>query len=443
MGGIPRNIGGQAILLARSSLTSPVRPTRWRGNFTTALTGLVQQLPQSRHTFGPGKPGLGRAAVRDVGWYGRGLAGLLTGLALLAGALAGCSAFGGSAAQWGPAEPYAHEPMTENSVAVPVAGGEVGIVAGALEAAGYFCAQVRSNDASRQIWCRTVPEGRSSVDSAVTRVDLVSTLNGQLQYAYFGLPDPTGIRLVDDRERQLVAVLNASILTLWPDDSEQVRDVAAKVANPALGLGIKDRSDPRPPARETTTTEHGTYMVGEGRYFSEGATVTGSPVLTLTLTTKVAADRSWPFGAEHYATTTTAAAAGLEAGGFDCYGPDQSPCTRPAGNQQVIYTTRDRTHQILTASVGMGGGIHEPGQGLTSLAQWGLPRGLTFLTPAVRTAVEKQLTHARLTGESFIGILNGTVVVLDARKTAPQPDGTYAVHVNLTVGAPLVTIPDG
>jgi hypothetical protein len=121
----------------------------------TALTCLAQQLPQSRHNIRPGKPGLGRAATRDVGWYRRGLAGLLTGLALLAGALAGCSAFGGSPAQWGPAEPYAHEPMTENSVAVPVAGGEVGRVAGALEAAGYFCAQVRSNDASRQIWCRT------------------------------------------------------------------------------------------------------------------------------------------------------------------------------------------------------------------------------------------------------------------------------------------------
>jgi hypothetical protein len=165
--------------------------------------------------------------------------------------------------------------------------GEIGIVAGALEAAGYFCAQVRSNAASRQIWCRTVPEGGSADDSTVTRVDLVSTLNGQLQYAYFGLPLPTDVRWVDDRERQLMAVLNASILTLWPADSEQVRDVAAKVANPALGLGIKDRSDPRPPANETTTTGRGTYIVGEGRYFSEGVTVTGSPVLTLTSTTKV------------------------------------------------------------------------------------------------------------------------------------------------------------
>jgi hypothetical protein len=103
------------------------------------------------------------------------------------------------------------------------------------------------------------------------------------------------------RGRSRHSCLNASILTLWPAVSEQVRDVAAKVANPALGLGIKNRSDPRRPARETTTTEHGTYIVGEGRYFSEGVAVTGSPVLTLTLTTKVTEDRSWPFGGEHYA----------------------------------------------------------------------------------------------------------------------------------------------
>jgi hypothetical protein len=237
----------------------------------------------------------------DVGWHRRGLARLLTGLALLAGALAGCSAFGEASAPWGPAEPYAHKPLSENSVAVPVAGGEVGIVAGALEAAGYFCAQVRSNDPPR------TAAGRSAQNTT----------------------------------------------QLPPRQQQQ----------------------------------------------------------------------------------------GLEAGGSNCYDPEQSPCTRPAGNQEVIYTTRARTDQILTASVGMGGGIHEPGQGLTSLAQWGLPRGLTFLTPGVRTAVEKQLTHTRLAGESFIGIVNGTVVVLDARKTTPQPDGTYAVHVNLTVGAPLVTVP--
>lgn len=33
------------------------------------------------------------------------------------------------------------------------------------------------------------------------------------------------------------------------------------------------------------------------------------------------------------------------------------------------------------------------------------------------------------------------LVVLEARKTPQQPDGTYAVRVDLTIGAPLMTVP--
>jgi hypothetical protein len=282
--------------------------------------------------------------------------------------------------------------------------------------------------------------GFDSGESAVTRVDLVSTLDGRLQYAHLGLPDEADNTWETDQAANLMAVLDASILALWPDDAGPVRGAVNKVANPDTGIG-KDRSDPRPPARESITTGNATYAIGEGRYFGEGITVSGSPSLTLTVTTKAATDRNWPYGGEHYATTTTAAAPGVEAGGFDCYGPEQSPCTRPAGNQQINYTTRGRTDQILTASVGMGGGILQPAHGPTTITEWGFPQGLTFLTDRVRPAVEQQLNHSRLTGESFIGILEGTVVVLEARRTPPQPDGTYAVRVDLTVGAPLVTVP--
>ncbi|MBT2533984.1 hypothetical protein J7E83_18015 [Arthrobacter sp. ISL-48] len=332
--------------------------------------------------------------------------------------------------------------MNETSIAVPVAsGGEAGTIAHSLKLAGFFCAQVRSNDTSRQIWCRTSPsENGDPGQSAVTHVDLVSALDGRLQYAHIGLPDPTGITWDPEQAKSLMSVLNASVLSLWPADTGPVSGAVDKVANPGTGLG-KDRDDPRPPARESITTDHATYSVGEGRYFGEGITVSGAPVLTLTVTTKVAKDRSWPYGGAHYATTTTAAAPGLEAGGFDCYGPEQSPCTRPAGNQQVNYTIRNGTDQILTASVGMGGGLSEPGQGLTSIAEWGFPQGLTFLTPTVRSAVERQLDRARLTGEPFIGIVEGTVVLLETRHTPPQPDGTYAVRVDLTIGAPLPIIP--
>lgn len=85
----------------------------------------------------------------------------------------------------------------------------------------------------------------------------------------------------------------------------------------------------------------------------------------------------------------------------------------------------------------MGGGIRERTQGLTGIAEWGFPEGMTFLTPDVRSSVEKQLAHARLTGEPYIGILEGTVVVLETRKTPQHLGGTYAVRVDLTVGPRL------
>lgn len=370
-----------------------------------------------------------------------GLCAAIAALVLLGGSVTGCNAIEGSPGTWGPSQPYAHEPMNEISVATPVASeGETGSVARSLEKAGFFCAQVRANDNARQIWCRLTTAGSfDSGESAVTRVDLVSTLDGRLQYAYLGLPDQAGTTWETDQAGNLMAVLEASMLALWPGDAGPVRDTLDKVANPDTGIG-KDRSDPRPPARASITTGHAIYAIGEGRHFGEGITVSGAPGLTVTVTTKAATDRSWPYGGEHYATTTTAAAPGLEAGGFDCYGPEQSPCTRPAGNQQITYTTRDRTDQILAADVGMGGGILQPAQGPTSIREWGFPQGLTFLTNSVRPAVEQQLNHARLTGESFIGILEGTVVVLEARKTPSQPDGTYAVRVDLTIGAPLVTV---
>ena len=371
-----------------------------------------------------------------------GLRAVIAALVLLGGSVALCDAIDGNPETWGPSEPYAHDPMNETSVAIPVASeGDVGSVARSLEKAGFFCAQVRANDTARQIWCRLATAGSTvSGESVVTRVDLVSTPNGRLQYAYLGLPDQVDTTWGTDRAADLMAMLDASILALWPDDAGPVRDTVNKVANPGTRI-TKDRSDPRPPAQASITTGNATYAIGEGRYFVEGTSVSGAPALTLTVTTKAATDRSWPYGGEHYAKTTTAAAPGLEAGGFDCYGPEQSPCTRPAGNQEINYTTRGRTDQVLTAGVGMGGGILEPAEGLTSITEWGFPQGLTFLTDRVRPAVEKQLNLARLTGESFIGVLEGTVVVIEARKTPPQPDGTYAVRVDLTVGAPLVTVP--
>jgi hypothetical protein len=79
-----------------------------------------------------------------------GLSAVTAGLVLLGCSLTGCNAIDGNPGTWGPSQPYAHEPMNETSVAVPVASeGETGSVARSLEKAGFFCAQVRANDSAR------------------------------------------------------------------------------------------------------------------------------------------------------------------------------------------------------------------------------------------------------------------------------------------------------
>lgn len=58
------------------------------------------------------------------------------------------------------------------------------------------------------------PDSANAAEPAVTGVDLVSTLDGRLQYVYVGLPDPTGITGDNERDKQLMAVLDASVLAV-------------------------------------------------------------------------------------------------------------------------------------------------------------------------------------------------------------------------------------
>jgi hypothetical protein len=347
-----------------------------------------------------------------------------------------------------PAAPYVHEPMNETSVAQPVAtGGDVDRVAAALADAGFSCAQVRANDAARQIWCRQAvprPDDHSTVD--VTTVDLVTTPDGSLEYAGIDLREgslapSSGGRPYADRLRN---VLDSLLLTLWPEDADDVQAAVADLGHPAQG---RDPNDPRRPESRTATTEHATYRVTELADSGSPSVAQGyvgeDPELSLTLATPLIRDASWPYGSGHYATTTVAAAPGLEAGGFDCYGPIERPCTRPAGNQQIDYRTFDDTDRILSVSFGAGGGVLDPAVGPEPLSAWGFPQGLTFLGDEVRAAVEERVDAARLSGESFAGIVAGVVVVLDAGRTPTSSDGTYGVHVQATVGTPLVEVPLG
>lgn len=341
-----------------------------------------------------------------------------------------------------PVAPYDHAPLGEDSVARPVStDGDIARVAEGLTAAGFSCAQVRANDAAVQVHCllRTPPTP-SSVDPDVTTVDLVTTPDGRLQYASVALPD----KHLDPAypppatyDRALVDVLAASLFRLWPDDADDVRAVLDELAayNPGWDAG-----DPRPPQRRTVRAGAAEYLVAEIADVGT-RTVDRDPALELFVTTPLVEDRAWPYGSEHYARTSVEAAPGLEAGGFDCYGPIERPCTRPAGNQQVDYLTFADTDRVLTASVGAGGGLDASGN-TEPLSAWGFPQGLSFLTDAVRPAVEQRVDEARRTGEPFTGIVAGTWLDLDAsRSPVPQPDGSYAVRVQLTVGAPLVRLP--
>jgi hypothetical protein len=366
---------------------------------------------------------------------------------LVAGVLTGSSKLrpgDDSPPPW-PTAPYVHEPMNETSVAQPVAtGGDVDRVAAALADAGFFCAQVRANDAARQIWCRQAvprPDDRSTLD--VTTVDIVTTPDGSLQYAGIDLPERSlapgsGGRLYADR---LHHVLDSSLSRLWPEDADDVQAAVADLGHAAQGW---DPNDPRRPESRTATTDHATYRVTEiadsGSPTVAQGYVDGNPALSLTVVTPLVQDATWPYGSEHYATTTVAAAPGLEAGGFDCYGPTEQPCTRPAGNQQIDYRTFANTDRILTVSFGAGGGVLDPAVGLEPLGGWGFPQGLTFLGDEVRAPVQERFEAARRTGESFTGIVAGVVVVLDAGRTPTAPDGTYGVHVQATVGTPLVEV---
>jgi hypothetical protein len=72
----------------------------------------------------------------------------------------------------------------------------------------------------------------------------------------------------------------------------------------------------------------------------------------------------------------------------------------------------------------------------------GLDASLFRLWPDdVRPAVEARLDEARRTGEPFLGIVAGVLLDLQTSRIPAGPDGSYAVRVEVTIGAPLVPLP--
>jgi len=372
---------------------------------------------------------------------------LLVALGCLGVTFDSCGSGGGpdrAAAPPGPTSPYDQLPASQSFGALPVDPvGEAGQMTAGLTGIGFFCAQVRASDEVRQIWCQRYEDRlRDAVADPVTTVDIISTPSGRVGYLRTTQPDLSGspLRSGDQQaDADLRAILEVSVLQTWPDDRDKVDEVLGGArAHEDFFIG-SSLADPRRPSRARAESPHAQYFAGEGtRFGGAHVEVSGLPPLTFVLATDELPNSPWPTGSSYALQTPAEAAPGLEAGGFDCYGPDESPCTRPEGNQQLDYTTPPgQPASALTARVGIGGGARLDGA-MTTFADWGFPEGLTFLNEQVRDPVEARIQQARSDGLSFTGVVAGVVLVIQAE---PIPGGqpNEAAYVTVTIGAPLVT----
>ncbi|MGY2074841.1 hypothetical protein [Blastococcus sp. SYSU DS0828] len=348
----------------------------------------------------------------------------------------------------GPEAPYAHEPLDEQSVAGPVSvGGDVERLTDGLQAEGFFCVQVRSNTEAAQLWCRH--RQGSYPDDRVTIAEVVSTLTGDLLYARaridgtaIGGITPEGQLAPGDWMRQIVA---ASFLRAWPSDGPEVTDAMDEAEY--LGSWEDGQAYETPPV-ESAVTDHAEY-----RFIGHGLT-------EMTAHTDRADDAVWPYGADHYAVTPTQALPGVLAGGSECYPPDYTSCwpgqtpappgglpTMPDadGGLYLTYTTVEQANwrgdpatpgdQITSATFGTGSILAVDGPPPTLADDF--PQGLSFLTTQVEPAVRAHIEQCMATGESFTGVVAGTVLVIDADRTDPQ-DGRFVTNCGVTIGVPLV-----
>jgi hypothetical protein len=185
-------------------------------------------------------------------------------------------------------------------------------VAEGLTGMGFGCAEGRANRVAVQVWCRRAP--------GPVEVQLVADPAGRLLYARFDLV-LAGSPAADLRE-----LLDATVLRVWPGDrnelAELVRDAAPR--RPwDFGSGRALSSE------EQFTT--GSQDTGHARY--ELQAHTGEPMV-LEVRTPALRDRSWPYGGEHYATTTAVAFPRLQALGFTC---TDDQCHRAADDQHLHH----------------------------------------------------------------------------------------------------------
>jgi hypothetical protein len=240
-------------------------------------------------------------------------------------------------------------------------------------------------------------------------------------------------------------ILSASFLRAWPSDEAEL--IAAMEESAFPGAWKDGRAYETPPV-ESTVTDHAEY-----RFIGHGS-------IHMTAHTRRAAAGNWPYGADHYALTPTEALPGVLAGGSECYPPDYTSCwpgqtpgspgalpTMPDadGGVYLDYTTVDHTDwgddpgtprdQITSGRFGTGSILTVDGPPPTLADDF--PHGLSFLTPQVEPAVRAQIEQCMATGESFAGVVAGTVLVIDAERTDPQ-EGRFVTNCGVTIGVPLV-----
>lgn len=360
------------------------------------------------HPF-PATPRRGRPAIRTI---------VIALMIMILGpfALTGCTR-STEPPSLPPGSVYDHDAAGENSRAEPApTGGTAGSVTRPLTEAGWFCAQVRANADGRALWCRIGHRDQANTVYPQLAQFLLDH-DDRLAWAWF----PPAEQPVDRRRGDQVADAAAPALAaIWSDAGDRVRQE----------INDFDRDLRNGPARRGDEIPRAAWR-------DEHADYSHSAINGLVVTARDASVRRWPFGAEHYATTMSAAVDDLRAGGYDCAYPPQENCNRPKSNGYFRVTLRD--DQIVSARFGIGSQI-ESGRQRHLLGEE-FPHGLTFLTEAVRSPITERIELARRSGTGFAGIVAGTVVIIDADRGAVGADDLVA-YFDIQIGVPLAaTLP--
>lgn len=315
-----------------------------------------------------------------------------------------------------PLDAYEHPPLDEMSTAYLVPGRHGDALTHRLRQRGWFCVDARRNSSASQTWCRLrTPASRGD---EITTVQLILDPAGQLRYAEINLEsDPPVGQTAEGRLQQVLA---QSLLTQWPDDTE------------AVTQALDGESD-----RQEELSERGEYYSPPAQGWQTRHAVYAMPSpYRLTVTPLLGGEPAWPFGADHYATTMTAALPGFRAGGFTCHYPPQTICNRPDANQAVHVSVHG--DQIVTATVRIGSRVRHGHQRAT-LTDEGFPSGLPFLTDRVEPAVRARLNQCRRSGTGYAGVVAGTVLIVDAANPGrPRDRSDFGRSFTVTVGAPLL-----